>query len=458
MMSFDNLGLRADLLGRLEATEKTQATPIQSEAIPEILKCRDVMGLAQTGTGKTLAFGLPIIHQLLNAGEPCTPHTTHALILAPTRELAAQIHESLATLCKGLSMRLRLVVGGVSINPQIKKLEGGMHILVATPGRLLDLIDQKALRLDQVRHLVLDEADQMLDLGFIHALRRIAKLVPRERQTLLFSATMPNQMAEIAGAFLTDPVRIQVASPGKTADRIDQSVIFAENNAKPDVLARLLGDHRDDLALVFARTKHGSDKLAKRLEQAGYKVAAIHGNKSQNQRTRALESFRSGELKVLVATDVAARGIDIPDVRHVYNYEMPNVPDTYVHRIGRTARAGRDGRAVSLCSAEEVADLKAIEKLIGNRIRVAGGEQPPAAVAAAANAAARQARGSRGGRGGDKAGAVGAFKDRGERSGAGKSGGAGRGGPASKGAAGKPSGASKPKSGAPRRRSGARQG
>ncbi|OCX66227.1 DEAD/DEAH box helicase [Thioclava sp. SK-1] len=376
-MTFESLGLRPQLLTRLAEQEITAPSPIQAKAIPEALQGRDVMGLAQTGTGKTLAFGLPIANALLAAQERCEPKQAQALILAPTRELARQIYDNLTALLKGAHLRTGLVVGGASINGQTQRLARGTHILVATPGRLIDLVQNKALKLDATRYFVLDEADQMLDLGFIHALRRIAKLLPEKRQTLLFSATMPKLMSEIAGSFLQDPVRIEVSPPGKTADRVEQSVIFAEPAARPHALTEMLDKHRDELALVFTRTKHGADKLTKKLEQVGFSVGAIHGNKSQGQRNRALDSFRSGELRILVATDVAARGIDIPDVRHVYNYDLPNVADNYVHRIGRTARAGKSGRAVSFCGRDEMGDLRGIEKLIGQKIRVEGG-QPPA--------------------------------------------------------------------------------
>lgn len=375
-MNFEMLGLRPALLARLAEQSLTTPTPIQTQAIPEALKGRDVMGLAQTGTGKTLAFGLPIADTLLGKNIKCEPKTTRALILAPTRELAKQITDNLQLILKNAHLRVGLVVGGASINAQTQRLLRGAHILVATPGRLVDLLDRQALTLAKTEYLVLDEADQMLDLGFIHALRKIAKLLPEQRQTLLFSATMPKLMNEIAGSFLTDPVRIEVTPPGRTADRIDQSVVFVDTAGKPDALVNLLDTHRDELALVFARTKHGSDKLAKKLENQGFAVAALHGNKSQGQRTRALNDFKEGRLRVLVATDVAARGIDIPDVRHVYNYDLPNVADTYVHRIGRTARAGKDGRAVSLCSPDEMGELLDIEKLIGNQIETAGGTRP----------------------------------------------------------------------------------
>ncbi len=391
------MGLKPRLLEALAAAKITDPTPIQQQAIPHALEGRDVMGLAQTGTGKTMAFGLPIAQALMHEQQKCKLRSTQALILAPTRELAQQIHDNLAMITDGAHLRLHIVTGGASINRQAQKLSKGVHLLVATPGRLLDLIDRQDLSLHDTRFLVLDEADQMLDIGFIHALRRIASLLPKTRQTLLFSATMADQMEEIAQAYLTDPVKISVTPPGKTADRIEQEVRFIEQPEKTGHLIDLLGAHPSELALVFTRTKHGADRLARAVEKAGFAVGAIHGNKSQGQRERALKSFRTGQLKVLIATDVAARGIDIPEVRHVYNFDLPNVPDNYVHRIGRTARAGRDGRAVAFCSTDEVKELKAIEKLIGNVLETSFGDRP-------LGATHRPAK-SGGGRGGKPGGA-----------------------------------------------------
>ncbi|MEM1077661.1 MAG: DEAD/DEAH box helicase [Pseudomonadota bacterium] len=372
-MDFDMLGLSPRLVAGLAAQNITDPTPIQTRAIPHGLNGRDVLGLAQTGTGKTAAFGLPLLDKLLKEGTKPAPRTCRGLILAPTRELVSQISDSLRAFTEGSHLRINLIVGGVSINPQIKRLEKGADLIVATPGRLIDLLDRKAVRLSETRFLVLDEADQMLDLGFIHALRKIAPLLPKERQTMLFSATMPKQMEELSRAYLTDPVRVEVAPPGKVADKITQSVHFVEQSDKPATLIELLAEHRDELALVFARTKHGSDRLARKLAAAGYEVAAIHGNRSQGQRERALKAFREGTLKVLVATDVAARGIDIPDVRFVYNYDMPNVPENFVHRIGRTARAGRDGQAVAFVAPDEMGELRAVQKVMGLTLPVAGG-------------------------------------------------------------------------------------
>lgn len=373
MNLFDEMGLPQSLTRKLANTGITEPTPIQTHAIPHALNGHDVMGLAQTGTGKTMAFGLPLVTALMeDSGQPA-PKSVRSLILAPTRELAGQIRDALLPLVKDSPIKINLVVGGASINPQIKRLERGTDILVATPGRLLDLIDRRSLRLDAAKFLVLDEADQMLDLGFIHALRRIAGLLPAERQTMLFSATMPKQMEEIAASYLTHPKRVAVSPPGKAADKVTQEVHFIAKAAKPDLLIECLGAHKGELALVFGRTKHGSDKLARKLEGAGFAVAAIHGNKSQGQRERALQAFRDGRVKVLVATDVAARGLDIPDVKHVYNFELPNVADNYVHRIGRTARAGRDGAAIAFCAPEEMGELKDIQKVLGMTIPVASG-------------------------------------------------------------------------------------
>ena len=373
MNDFTSLGLSDRLLKRLVEIGHTQPTPIQLQAIPEVLKGRDVMGLAQTGTGKTLAFGLPLIQELSKLHGKANPGTARALILAPTRELAKQISEHLLAFTRDTPIKTFVVVGGASINVQIEKVKRGIDILVATPGRLIDLMDRRAISLAETKWLVLDEADQMLDLGFIHALRRIVKVLHPRRQTMLFSATMPKLMHEIASSYLNDPVRIEVTPPGKTVDKIDQAVHFVTQGDKARTLENYLDKHRDELALVFSRTKHGAEKLMKLLTNWGFAAGSIHGNKSQGQRDRALAQFKAGQLRVLVATDVAARGIDIPDVRHVYNYDLPNVPESYVHRIGRTARAGKDGRAVALCSPDEMGDLRAIEKVTKQPIAVIGG-------------------------------------------------------------------------------------
>ena len=374
-MTFEHLNLSPRLLRKLAEQGITEPTPIQQQAIPLALDGRDVMGIAQTGTGKTAAFGLPMAHLLLKAGSKPEPKTVRGLILAPTRELAKQIVDNISAFTKGTHLKVGLVVGGASINAQINRLQRGTDLLVATPGRLIDLLDRKAVRLDAARFLVLDEADQMLDMGFIHALRRIAPLLSDDRQTMLFSATMPKLMAELAKSYLKDPVRVEVSPPGKPADKVRQSLHFVEKAGKPRLLVRHLDAHRNDLALVFTRTKHGADRLLKELLREGFSAGTIHGNKTQGQRQRAITAFKSGEIKVLVATDVAARGLDIPDVRHIYNFDLPNVPENYVHRIGRTARAGRDGAAVTYCAPDEMSELKAIQKAMGRDIPVESGER-----------------------------------------------------------------------------------
>ncbi|MDN2568550.1 DEAD/DEAH box helicase, partial [Aquibium sp. A9E412] len=386
MTDFQTLGLSPKLLQAVAALGFDRPTPIQQKAVPVVLSGRDLIGLAQTGTGKTAAFGLPLVDRLMADGGRAEPKAARALILAPTRELANQI----ATNLKGFTKRCRLgvvtVVGGASINVQTRDLARGTDILVATPGRLLDLVERKALRLDATRFLVLDEADQMLDLGFIHALRRIAKMLGTPRQTLMFSATMPGQIEALSRAYLSDPVRVEAAPPGRAADKVRQTVHFVEPRGKVDLLKACLGERPDDLSLVFARTKHGAEKLMKNLRAAGFAAGSIHGNKSQNQRERAIKAFRAGEIRVLVATDVAARGIDIPGVSHVYNYDLPEVAEAYVHRIGRTARAGATGEAVAFCAAGDVKLLRAIERLTGTAVAVADGSAPPPSGRAAAAA------------------------------------------------------------------------
>lgn len=370
---FQEMGLPEKLVARVAALGITEPTPIQTHAIPPVLDGKDVMGLAQTGTGKTAAFGLPLVSKLLATGKKPAPKTVRGLILAPTRELAKQISDNLSNFVENTPLKIGLVVGGASINPQIKRLARGTDILVATPGRLIDLLDRRALTLEATTFLVLDEADQMLDLGFIHSLRKIASLLPPERQTMLFSATMPKQMNELSASYLQNPVRVEVSPPGKAADKISQSIHFIAKSEKPALLIELIDQHRDQLALVFSRTKHGAEKLKKTLEKAGFAADSVHGNKSQGQRDRALRSFKSGQTKILVATDVAARGLDIPDVRFVYNFDLPNVPENYVHRIGRTARAGASGAAVAFCAPDEMGELKAIHKTMGISIPVASG-------------------------------------------------------------------------------------
>ncbi|RJL00521.1 DEAD/DEAH box helicase [Paracoccus siganidrum] len=389
------MGIDHRINANIAAMGLTRPTPIQEQGIPAVVQGRDVLGLAQTGTGKTAAFGLPMLTRLIRYGKKPEPRTCRALILAPTRELATQIAANIDAYAEGTPIRSFRVVGGASINVQTERLSRGVDVLIATPGRLIDLIERRAVDLRETTYLVLDEADQMLDIGFIHALRRIAKMLPRERQTLLFSATMPKLMSELADTYLTDPVRVAVNPPGQAAKKIEQGVHFVTQGDKATLLAEYLARHPGELAMVFGRTKHGSDKLARLLEKWGFAVAAIHGNKSQGQRERALEAFRRGDTQVLVATDVAARGLDIPEVAHVYNYDLPNVPENYVHRIGRTARAGRDGRAVAFCAPAELGELRAIEKAMKAPIPVIGGEVPVAPVAPGRG---QSGRGSMGGK------------------------------------------------------------
>lgn len=447
MAEFSELGLPKTLVKRLESMGLKEATPIQNRAIPHALNGQDVMGLAQTGTGKTLAFGLPLISRLQSYGTKPAAKSVRALILAPTRELANQIAASLKELTEGTHFKVGLVVGGVAINPQIKRVSRGTDIIVATPGRLIDLMERNALVFDDTDFLVLDEADQMLDLGFIHALRQISSVLPEERQTMLFSATMPKQMAEIAATYLTNPVRIQVNPPGKAADKITQSIHFIAKAEKTNLLIELLDEHRDEAAIVFVRTKHGADRLMRSLLKAGYAADAVHGNKSQGQRERAIKAFRAEETRVLVATDVAARGLDIPIVRHVYNFDLPNVPDNYVHRIGRTARAGMDGAAVAFCAPDEVDELKAIQKTMKFTIPVASGRPWEGAEIQPKKSGGGRRRGGGGGRPGSRVpggggGRPGDGRPGGGKPGGGKPGGGGRrrGGPSRGRRGGKPGG------------------
>jgi len=393
LTNFESLGVSKPIVATLFQLGIEKPTPIQEKAIPLLLEGRDLIGLAQTGTGKTAAFGLPLIEKLIPEERRPDNRTTRTLILAPTRELVNQIAQNLKNFLRKSHLRINVVVGGVSINKQQLQLEKGTDILVATPGRLLDLVARRAIGLTAVRYLVLDEADQMLDLGFVHDLRKISKMVPKRRQTMLFSATMPKAIADLAADFLTDPVKVEVTPPGKAADKVEQYVHFVNGkNDKTDLLKKSLSENPDGRAIVFLRTKHGAEKLMKHLEHVGYSVASIHGNKSQGQRERALKAFKDGEIKTLIATDVAARGIDIPAVSHVYNYDLPEVPDAYVHRIGRTARAGRDGIAIAFCAPDETRLLRDIERLMNISIAVASGEAP-------ANMNAAPKRGNGGNRG-----------------------------------------------------------
>ena len=370
MTDFTTLNLSAPITKALAAEGYTTPTPIQQQAIPLVLKGHDLLGIAQTGTGKTAAFALPLLDMLARNTVERQKRTPRVLVLAPTRELASQIAESFRAYGRFMALSVTTVFGGVPINRQIKGIARGVDVMVATPGRLLDLLDQKAMHLAGVEYLVLDEADQMLDLGFIHALRRIVPLLPKKRQTLFFSATMPNSIAELAGRYLTNPKKVAVAPAASTAERVTQRAVFVNQGEKQALLIATLRDTSFERALVFTRTKHGADKVVRMLTAAGIDAAAIHGNKSQAQRVRALDAFKRGTCRVLVATDIAARGIDVDDVSHVINFDVPNVPEQYVHRIGRTARAGKEGLAISFVAKDERPYLRDIERLTGQKVAI----------------------------------------------------------------------------------------
>jgi ATP-dependent RNA helicase RhlE len=363
LTSFNDLGLSAPILKALAAEGYETPTPIQAQTIPLALQGRDVIGLAQTGTGKTASFALPIIEKLAAERKHSAPKSCRSLVLAPTRELASQIAESFRVYGKFMGISVALVFGGVPIGRQFKALERGVDVLVATPGRLLDIIGQRGCNLGQVEILVLDEADHMLDMGFIHALNKIARMLPKQRQTLFFSATMPPPIAELAEQYLNNPERVAVAQVSSTAERVTQAVVHVEHAKKQDLLHALLQDKTITRALVFTRTKHGADRVVKRLADSGHPAEAIHGNKSQGQRERALAAFKNGQARLLVATEIAARGIDVDEVSHVINFDLPDVPEQYVHRIGRTARAGATGHAISFCAPDERMPLRDIERL-----------------------------------------------------------------------------------------------
>ena len=369
-MTFQTLGLSKPVLDALALTKYNVPTPIQRQAIPTLLTGRDLLGIAQTGTGKTAAFVLPSLDRLAARREYLKPGQIRMLILAPTRELAAQIAASARIYGKFMQLSVGVVFGGVPNGKSVREVSRGLDVLVATPGRLLDLVDQRALSLRDLEILVLDEADQMLDLGFIHALKRIVALVPPKRQTLFFSATMPRAIKELADRYLTDPAEVSVAPVATTVERVEQRVTFVNQAEKQALLIQLLKTAPVERALVFSRTKHGADKIIRMLTAAGINANAIHGNKSQPQRERAIALFRSGDIKVLVATDIAARGIDIPGVSHVFNYDLPHVPDQYVHRIGRTARAGASGIAIAFCADDERPLLRDIERLTRQKLNV----------------------------------------------------------------------------------------
>ncbi len=375
-MTFDDLGLIEPLTRAVRGEGYQRPTPIQARAIPHVLAGRDLLGLAQTGTGKTAAFALPILQRLYAAGR-VHPRAIRVLVLTPTRELAAQIGDSFATYGKHLGYKHAVIFGGVGHEAQRQALRAGLDILVATPGRLLDLAGEKIVDLARLEVFVLDEADRMLDMGFIHDVRRVIALLPRKRQTLFFSATMPPEAQKLADLLLHDPETVAVTPPSSTADRIDQSVYFVAKADKRMLLSDILYDN-DEMTrvLVFTRTKHGANRVAEYLVKEGVHAEAIHGNKSQNARERALANFKVGKTPVLVATDIAARGIDIDEISHVVNFDLPEVPETYVHRIGRTARAGASGIAISFCDEEETGLLRDIEKLIKKKVPIAGGAVP----------------------------------------------------------------------------------
>jgi ATP-dependent RNA helicase RhlE len=381
--NFASLGLSEPLLRALAAENYTQPTPIQLRAIPALLAGRDLLGIAQTGTGKTAAFGLPLLQRLAENRTAPQPRGTRALILAPTRELAVQIDVSLRTYGKNLGMRTAVILGGVSQHSQINATKNGVDILVATPGRLLDLIKQGHIRLDGVNYLIVDEADRMLDMGFIRDVRKIVAMLPKQRQSMLFSATMPDDVVKLVGDMLKSPERIEVSPPTKTADRIDQRVIHIEQKDKRALLSHLLADAAFKRVIVFTRTKHIANRVSEHLEKSGFKSDAIHGNKSQNARQRALDNFKSGAVRVLVATDIAARGVDVDDITHVINFELPNEPESYVHRIGRTARAGTEGIAISFCDQSERIYLRDIERLVKRQIPVVTHDLPAGSLAPA---------------------------------------------------------------------------
>jgi len=370
--TFSGLGIAEPICRALAAENYLSPTPIQTQAIPLLLAGRDLLGIAQTGTGKTAAFVLPILQHLSKAPAQGGVRPLRALILAPTRELALQIGERVQAYGRNLGLRHTVILGGVGQGPQVKALGAGVDILIATPGRLLDLLNQRHARLDKVTHLVLDEADRMLDMGFIRDVRRIVAQLPKTRQSLLFSATMPADVAKLAGEMLRDPARVEVTPQTVAVERIEQKVYMVETAAKRGLLTYLLADASLKRVLVFTRTKHGANRVAEHLEKAGVSSDAIHGNKSQGARVRALDGFRDGRVRVLVATDIAARGIDVDGVSHVVNFDLPNIPESYVHRIGRTARAGADGQAISFCDGSEREFLRDIEKLIRKTLPVAG--------------------------------------------------------------------------------------
>jgi ATP-dependent RNA helicase RhlE len=369
MNNFESLGLSKELLQAVESEGYTTPTPVQVQSIPPLLAGKDVLGVAQTGTGKTAAFALPVL-QAMSRSPPQGRRHIRALILSPTRELAAQIGERFSVYSKNLDIRHKVIFGGVKQNPQVRALQKGLDILVATPGRLLDLINQKYIDLGRVEFFVLDEADRMLDMGFIRDIQKVLKLLPKRRQNLLFSATMPNSIADLAGSFLNNSVMIDVSPKDITVERIEQKLMFVRKADKRRLLVQIIKEEKVKRGIVFTRTKHGANRLVKQLDQSGINAAAIHGNKSQGARTKALAGFKDGGVPILVATDIASRGIDVEGITHVFNYDLPNEPESYVHRIGRTARAGRSGIAYGFCDDSESGYLVGIQQLIGYDIPV----------------------------------------------------------------------------------------
>ncbi len=369
---FAALGISGQLLKATHAAGFTEPKPIQEQAIPAQLAGRDVLGIAQTGSGKTAAFALPILSKIIALGTKRRPRTARALILAPTRELAVQIEETVKVLARGAHISTALVLGGVSRHSQVKRIAPGVDFLIATPGRLTDLVREKDLILSDTTWLVLDEADRMLDMGFINDVRRIAKATHPARQTALFSATMPNEIADLAKGLLHDPVRVEVAPQGTTASEIRQGVIFARTKQKRQVLSKMLADEAMRSVIIFARTKHGADRVTRDLERDGFEAGVIHGNKSQNARQKALNGFRDGSVRILVATDIAARGIDVPGISHVVNFDLPDEAESYVHRIGRTGRNGQDGVAITMVDPSENSKLRQVERIIRMQLPVLG--------------------------------------------------------------------------------------
>jgi len=370
MTTFSGLNLAQPILRAITDGGYTTPTPIQEKSIPALLQGRDLLGVAQTGTGKTAAFALPLLHRLSETPRKAQSRKPLALILAPTRELASQINDSLRIYGRHVHLRSCVIFGGTSARPQIQALNRGVHIAVATPGRLLDLMNQGHLCLDAIEVFILDEADRMLDMGFIHDVKKIIAAVPNKRQTLLFSATMPNSVQGLADGLLRDPVRVEITPSATTVEKIDQRVLFVPKDKKRALLGELMNNQDIKRVLIFTRTKHGADRVARHLHQCGVQSDAIHGNKAQNARQRALKSFRSGHIRALVATDIAARGIDVDGVTHVINFDLPNDPESYVHRIGRTARAGATGMAISFCDHDERSYLRDIEKTIRQGVEV----------------------------------------------------------------------------------------